>query len=98
MWYSLVEFHRASVETLRFAIRASARLLKHPFNPAAYTPLGHSCSLACEAMDEAIGSYNPEAGIIELAKMREQFSVRIYSPPTVEAKILPFERPGRLAS
>lgn len=97
MWYSLVEFHRASLETLRLAIRASARLLRHPLNPAAYTPLGRSCGLACEAMDEAIGSYDPETGIVELAKMRERFSVRFYSPPAVEAKILPFERRGRLA-
>ena len=98
MWYSLIEFQRASLESLRLAIRASGRLLKHPFNPAAYTMLGRSCSVACEAMDDAIGSYDPEAGIIELAAMRDRMASRIYSAPTAEAKILPFARPGRLAS
>ena len=98
MWYSLIELHRASLESRRLAIRASARLLKHPFNPAAYTFIGHSCSAACDAMDEAIGRYDPQAGIVELAKMREQMAARFYSPPTVEAKILPFARTGRLAS
>lgn len=92
MWYSLIEFHRASLQTLRLAIKASARLLKHPFNPAAYTPWGRSYGIACEAMDEAIGNYDPAAGIIELAKMRDRHSTRFHSPPTVEAKILRFER------
>ena len=98
MWYSLIALQRASLESLRLAIRASARILKHPFNPAAYTFIGHSCSVACEAMDEVIGSYDPEAGIIELAEMRERMAARFYSPPAAEAKILPFARPGRLAS
>jgi len=98
VWYSLIAFQRASLESLRLAVRATAKILKHPFNPAAYTFIGHSCSAACEAMDEAIGSYDPEAGIVELAKMREQMAARFYAPPLVEAKILPFARPGRLAS
>jgi poly-beta-hydroxyalkanoate depolymerase len=98
VWYSLIEFHRASLESLRLAIRASGKLLKHPFNPAAYTVIGHSYSAACEAMDDAIGSYDPEAGIIELAEMRDRMASRFYSAPTAEAKILPFTRPGRLAS
>jgi len=95
VWYSLIEFQRASLHSFRLAIRASARLLKHPFNPAAYTILGRSCGLAYEAMDEVIGSYDPEAAVIELAKMRDRFSVRFSPPPTGEAQILRFERPGR---
>ena len=97
MWYSFIEFQRASLESLRLAIRTSARILKHPFNPAAYTFIGHSCGAACEAMDEAIGSYDPEAAIIELAEMRERMTGRFYSPPLSEAKILPFARRGGFA-
>ena len=97
MWYSLIEIQRASLESLRLAIRASGRILKHPFNPAAYTLFGRSCSVACEAMDEAIGHYDPASVIVDLAAMRERVAARFYVAPTAEAKVIPFERPGRLA-
>ena len=97
MWYTLYEINRASLEPLRLAVRASARLWDHPLNPAAYTPLGHTCSLACDALERIIGTYGPRGiDLAELEALRRNMAERTGHGLT--ATILPFVRPHRAAS
>ena len=100
MWYALYQMNRALLEPLRLSARAGARLWVLPLNPASYTPLGQSCSLVCDAIDSAIGSYGPEGfNLIELDAIRRKMATRLSaSTQGFEAKILPFVRPQRAAS
>jgi poly(3-hydroxybutyrate) depolymerase len=100
LWYALYEINRASLEPLRLAVRASARLCDHPLNPVSYTPLGRSYCLACDVIDSVIGAYGPEGlNLIKLDAIRRKMAARFRADAErVEAKILPFTRPHRAAS
>jgi poly(3-hydroxybutyrate) depolymerase len=91
VWYAIYEINRASLEPLRLAMRAGARIYDHPFNPVAYTPLGRSCSLACDAFARLIGTPRGAESELDGPRISAQRGKR-------GATILPFVRPHRAAS